>query len=71
MGKLLLMLEKIRKLDDSGLLDRLEHLIRAQAVREYLAMPTDEQLILEIRLSKEEMLKRLPVPVNAMKFKKG
>jgi hypothetical protein len=60
MGKVLKMLNKIRNMNDIDLLDRFEHLVGAKAVRDYLAMKEDIDLTLEIRLSKEELNKRIP-----------
>lgn len=58
MGRVITLLKKIRQLNDKDLLDRFVHIVRAQAVREYAAMPREEDLLLEIRLINEEILKR-------------
>lgn len=59
MGKLVDMLHKIRELNDVDLFNRFKHIVRAQAVREYLASKEDKNLSLEVKLSGEEILKRM------------
>lgn len=52
-------LHKIRKMDDVSLLERFNHLTRVQAIKEYLADKIDNKLNVEVRLSREEVLKRM------------
>lgn len=61
MGKLIIMLKKIRDMNDNDLFERFIHIVRAQAVREYLGTKEDKTLKLEITLSKEEIYKRMAI----------
>jgi hypothetical protein len=60
MGKILKILKKLHEMDDKDLLSRFEHLIAAKSIREYLDKKEDLDLILEIRLAREEIFKRMP-----------
>lgn len=59
MGKLIKVLHKIREMDDTDLLNRFQHIVRAQAVKEYLGTQEDKALSLEVRLAAEEISKRM------------
>lgn len=59
MGKVTKMVGKIREMNNSDLLDRFKHVVRAQAVREYIAAKEDLALTLEVNLESEEIYKRM------------
>lgn len=59
MGKVIAILHKIQKTQDTDLLNRFEHIVIAKAVRDYIDEKEDKDLTMEIRLSKEEILKRM------------
>lgn len=59
MGTIIELVHKVRNMDDSSLLERFNHLTRAQAIREYLAMGPEKKLDIEINLAREEILKRM------------
>ena len=61
MGKVVKMLEKIQGASHVELLNRFKHIVRAQAVREYLAAKEDLDLKLEVNLTEEEIIKRMSV----------
>lgn len=59
MGKVTDMLVKIRAMTAQQLFDRHMHIVRAQAVREYIASKEDKDLTLEVRLTGEEIVRRM------------
>jgi len=59
MGKLVKMLEKIRSMTNMELHERYVHIVKAQALKEYLGAKEDMQLTLEVRLSGEEIMRRM------------
>ena len=59
MGTVTETLHKIRKMDDISLLERSNHLTRVQALKEYLDSQPEKKLNIEIRLAREEILKRM------------
>ena len=59
MGTVTETLHKIREMDDISLLERFNHLTRAQALKEYLDSQPERKLDIEIRLAREEILKRM------------
>lgn len=59
MGKLLKVLHKIMGMNDSDLFDRFKHIVKAQAIHEYLGVKEDKKLSLEISLAAEEIQKRM------------
>ena len=59
MGTVTETLHKIRKMDDISLLERFNHLTRVQALKEYLDSQPEKKLNIEIRLAREEILKRM------------
>ena len=61
MGALIELLHKIQQMDDVALFERFEHITRAQAIREYMDAKKDVCLDSEVRLAREEILKRMTV----------
>ena len=59
MGRVIAILHKIRDMSDEDLLNRFEHILIAKGIRDYLAEKEDKDLSLEVRLAKEEILKRM------------
>lgn len=59
MGQVIEILKKIRNMPDTSLFNRFEHIVCVQSLREYLGKSKDKNLDLEIRLAKEEILKRM------------
>ena len=59
MGKVTKLIKKIRESSHIELFNRFKHIVRAQAVREYLNMKEDLELTIEINLSGEEMINRM------------
>ena len=59
MGTIIELSHKIKNMDDDSLLERFNHLTRAQAIKEYLATEPEKKLDVEIYLAREEILKRM------------
>lgn len=59
MGKVLKKLSEIRATPTYELMARFKHLIGAKAIREYLAAKVPQDLSIEIRLTEEEVLRRV------------
>lgn len=60
MGKVLRKIEEIRSKPTYELLKRFMHIVGAKAIREYLASKPDQQLNVEVRLTEEELMQRIP-----------
>jgi len=58
LGKVTKLLKKMREKDTRTLMKRFKHILRAQAIREYMAAKPDEDLNMEVRLTEEELLRR-------------
>lgn len=61
MGKLLKIIDDIRKMNDKELVSRFEKLSGAKTIREYTSTKIDKKLSTELNLIKEEILKRITV----------
>lgn len=61
MGKVLKKLAKIKQTSTFDLMQRFKHIVGAKALREYLASKTDVNLNIEIRLTEEELLRRITI----------
>ena len=59
MGKVIKLLEKIREMKNVDLFNRYKHIVRAQAVREYLGTKEDISLTVEVNLTGDEILGRM------------
>lgn len=59
MGKVIIMVKNIRAMSDDDLFSRFKHIVRAQAVLEYLGKKVEVALSLEVRLAGEEIKKRM------------
>ena len=59
MGKFIEMLAGLRGMSHMELLARYKHIVRAQAIREYLAAKADKMLDLEVNLASEEIVSRM------------
>jgi hypothetical protein len=59
MGKVLKIIEKVKKMTHLQLLERYEHIVKAEAARDYAGMKKDIELGIEIRITGEEIMKRL------------
>lgn len=59
MGKVTELIEKIKDMNDIKLFNRFKHLVRAQAVREYLATKEDLNLKIEVDLIGDEIKFRM------------
>lgn len=59
MGTVVETLHKVQNMDDITLLERFNHVTRAQAIREYLDKQEDHALNIQVRLAREEILKRM------------
>lgn len=59
MGKVIKITEKVREMTALELLNRFKHIVRAQAVREYLGTKEDLDLTVEVNLTGEEILHRM------------
>lgn len=53
-----MILHKIQGMWDNELLERFEHIVSAKAIKDYLGEKEDTMLTLEIRLCREEIIKR-------------
>lgn len=60
MGKVLKKISEIRAMPTYELLKRFVHIVGAKAIREYLASRPDQQLNVEVRLTEEELIRRIP-----------
>ena len=58
-GKITRLLSKIRKQNTFELIERFKHLAGVQAIKSYIAAKPDTDLDIEVRLTGEELLKRL------------
>lgn len=59
MGKITKLIEKIREMTTQQLFDRHKHIVRAQAVREYIGAKEDMDLTIEVNLTGEEIVRRM------------
>lgn len=58
-GKVTTLLAKIRQQKTPTLLARFKHILCAQAIRKYIAAKPDSWLDVEVRITEEELTKRL------------
>jgi len=59
MGKVIEILRKIRDMKHVQLIERFKHVVRAQAIREYIGVREDLNLTLEVNLIGEEIIHRM------------
>ena len=63
MGKITKMLKEVREMDNEKLFSRFKHIVRAQAVRDYLGTKEDINLTLEVKYAGEEILQRMSIKI--------
>lgn len=59
MGKVTDMVNKLRAMGHTELLDRFRHVASALAIRDYIAAKSDLLLSMEVKLSAEEIIHRM------------
>lgn len=59
MGKVIKKLSEIRATPTHDLMVRFKHIVGAKAIREYLAAKVEPDLSIEVRLTEEELLRRI------------